>query len=516
MLRTAMLGWCCWIAIASAEAATLHVPRDHKSLQAAVDAAQPGDTVLVSAGIYRERVRLRDGVHLRSAGDDTRGAEGLRRAEETIIDGENRADQSGIIMAEGSSLNGFTITNVGTYDEAVWKRHFDSHGEELGDEEGAVQAEGTHPAIRVEGVTCSVSHCLVHHNGDVGIGILGVESVTTAPVISDNVVTRNMGGGIGVADGAEPWIRRNLCRQNLRAGIGCRGSNPIIIDNRCVQNVRAGIGCREGAQPIIRRNQCVQNRRAGIGIRMEDTSPLVEANECYENAMAGIGCRDGASPILRKNVCRKNLLAGIGCRDGARPLIVDNECRDNEQAGIGIQKQSFAVIQGNTCIDNKTVAIGVIEQSKATIIENRLSRVGGQPPIIAVKDGSTATIRNNRIAGGGVAAVLIEGKATIGENEFNATAEQQGNAVWVWEGSTVVVSKNSFDGYRSAVNASKSAVLISDNSIQRFQNTAIIVKLSSSPAHVVGNRATSNDPNARVVDVQEPVGVVERNELRRD
>jgi hypothetical protein len=51
------------------------------------------------------------------------------------------------------------------------------------------------------------------------------------------------------------------------------------------------------------------------------------------------------------------------------------------------------------------------------------------PPIIAVKDGSTATIRENRIKGGGVAAVLVQGKATISGNNFTGTGEKQGNAI---------------------------------------------------------------------------------------
>ena len=79
------------------------------------------------------------------------------------------------MMAEDSILDGFTITNVGVYDEALWKNHFESQGEELGDDEGSVQAEGTVPAISIQGVSCTVTNCIVHHNGDVGIGILGKE-----------------------------------------------------------------------------------------------------------------------------------------------------------------------------------------------------------------------------------------------------------------------------------------------------------------------------------------------------
>ncbi|MEZ6081628.1 MAG: right-handed parallel beta-helix repeat-containing protein [Pirellulaceae bacterium] len=137
------------------------------------------------------------------------------------------------------TLDGFTITNVGTYDDAQWQKHFESKGEELGDDEGSVQAEGTTPAISIRGVNCTVTNCIVHHNGDVGIGVLGKENTTTAPLIANNFVYRNMGGGIDIAEGAEPIIRGNTFKENLRPGIGCRKANPIISDNVCFQNIRA-------------------------------------------------------------------------------------------------------------------------------------------------------------------------------------------------------------------------------------------------------------------------------------
>ena len=146
------------------------------------------------------------------------------------------------------------------------------------------------------------------------------------------------------------------------------------------------------------------------------------------------------------------------------------------------------------------VAIGVTEESTATITDNELSRIGGQPPILAVKDGSTATIHDNRITGGGVAAVLVQGKATVSGNTFVGVGAKQGNAVWVWENSTATISDNSFDGYRAAVNATKANVVISGNTIKQFQGTAIFVKDSQKPAHVYGNTATSADAKAKAVN----------------
>lgn len=501
----------------TAQAATLRVPEDHKSIQEAIAASRSGDTIVVAAGKYRERLRLKAGIVLRSAGDDTSGPRGLRRATATILDGGGKGEATaGVEMAEGCTLDGFTITNVGIFDGSEWKKHFDSKGEDLGDEEGSVQAEGTTPAVRITGVSCTVTHCIVYHNGDVGIGILGKAKTRTAPVITDNIVFRNMGGGIGIAEGATPLVRGNVCLENLRAGIGCRKADPIIVENNCFGNIRAGIGCREGARPVLRGNKCSQNRRAGIGIRMEGTAPVVEGNECNENAMAGIGCRDGAKPLLRKNRCLKNRMAGIGCRDGAEPTIVDNECRENAMAGIGVQGKSRVFLQGNKCLDNALVAIGITDGSTATITDNELARKGGQPPLLAVKDGSIATIRDNRLSGGGVAAILVQGKALIQGNNFQSAQARQGNAVWVWANSTVLIADNSFDGYRCAVHATKSSVLVSGNTIRQFQGTAIVVQDSTKPAQVVNNTAHSQDARAKAVQISGPAGIVEGNAVKMD
>lgn len=496
-------------------AAVVRVPQDRGSIQAAMDVAMPGDTVLVSAGRYFERIRLKPGIVLRSEGDDTSGSDGMKRAEVTIIDAGKAEKTSGVVMAEGCTLDGFTVTNVGIYDEVEWSRHFASHGEELGDDEGSVQAEGTHPAVSIHGVRCTVMNCLVHHNGDVGIGVLGHDRTKTEPLITGNVVYRNMGGGIGVAEGAEPVIRFNICRENLRAGIGCRKAGPIITNNVCIHNIRAGIGCREGSKPVIQTNTCRHNRRAGIGIRMEGTAPVVEGNECSENAMAGIGCRDGAAPILRNNVCRANTMAGIGC-SGASPLIADNLCRENQQAGIGLEGHASAIIQNNRCLDNKLAAIGVTEESTATIIGNQVARTGGTPPIIAVKDGSTAVIQDNHISGGGVAAVLIQGTATVSRNTFFSDSDRHGNAIWVRENSTATILQNAFDGYRSAVNTAKATITVAGNSVRNFHGAAIVVRDSRHPAHVYGNTATSADPQATVVDIQGDSGIVASNVLAKE
>ena len=138
----------------SGAAATLHVPKDHKTIQAAIDMAAPGDTILVAAGTYRETLKLKERVTLKSAGDDTPAKRGLQRAEATVIEhtGAN-AKGPAVLMAEGSVLDGFSVTRAGAFDQKDYDFHYATSGELLPDERGAVGVKDAVPALGVPGVT---------------------------------------------------------------------------------------------------------------------------------------------------------------------------------------------------------------------------------------------------------------------------------------------------------------------------------------------------------------------------
>ena len=107
----------------------------------------------------------------------------------------------------------------------------------------------------------------------------------------------------------------------------------------------------------------------------------------------------------------------------------------------------------------------------------------------------------------------FKARVEFSQIRFNVTGDKQGNAVWVWEGSSVIISGNKFGGFHAAVNASKAILTVTRNSITRFQRIAITVKDSLKPAHIYGNRATTADRQAKVIEMDGPAGVVDLNEL---
>ncbi len=546
----------------------LRVPAEYPTLQAGVDAAGAGDTVLAEAGTYRERVRLKAGVILRSAGDQAPGKRGLARAEGAVIDGGGKPEGGpGVTMAEGSVLDGFTVTGIGTFDQAEYDKHHATQGENLPDERGAVGAAHDDAlAISVSGVTATVRNSIVHDNGDAGIGCVGGKGKRNGSWIVGNVVYRNMGGGIGIAEGATPLVQENRCFNNLRGGIGNRNSAGLLLGNECFENVRAGIGIREGAAPIVRGNRCHKNRRAGIGVRMEGTSPVVEDNDCHGNAMAGIGCRAGASPVLRGNRCYENALAGIGIQDGARPVVFGNLCHHNKEAGIGIQSGARAHLAHNECfenekagighrgdvettlggnhlhhnrasglgfeeataarstvmnnrvLDNGAVAVGIHAGWKVTFSGNELASKEGMAPVVMVYPGAEAFFSENKIRGGGVAGIRAEGRVRAVRNTFESPELRRrgppSNAVWALPGSDIVFMDNAVSGWRHALFAEKAGIIACYNKVSGFGQEGIRIDQPSSPVTVLGNRFDGS-PEQVGVALSGGGGIVEDNRVEK-
>ena len=516
---------------ASLAAAELRVPVGFPTIQKAVDAARPGDVVLVQAGTYRERVRLKERVTLRSVGNDAPGKLGFARAESTIIDGGGKVDENaGVAMAEGAVLDGFTVTGVGRYDDAEWQKHFATRGNEQAHEHiGAPGVAG----VSIRGVNCEVRGNIVHHVGYTGIAITGVDGRVCAPLVVSNVCHRNMGGGIGSMNGSTATIRGNTCFDNFYAGIGHENASPLVELNHCYGNIRAGIGISEGACPTVRSNVCYNNRRAGIGIRTgASTRPTVERNDCRDNGMAGIGVEEEAEPVLRFNRCFRNALAGIGARDHARPIIANNECFENGEAGIGLTTgrdtqvisnhchlnktagiglsgggENSVTLTGNRLIQNATVAVGINAGWTVTLSGNELSRTNGMPPLVMVESGAKAVFSNNTLRGGGVAAIRVAGDIRMMNNRLEGTAVRKTGppnyGVWALPGASVEMTGNRVSGWRHALHAEDATVVARDNSVEDAVGTAFRIRGRSGKTTVSDNRVTGKDVKELLVEHDE-------------
>jgi len=197
---------------------TIHVPLDQPTIQAGINAALKGDTVLVAPGTYVENIDfLGKAITVKSsAGPAT-----------TIIDGNAAAPVAVFVTSEGvhSVLSGFTLQNgVGTFP-------FRYQG-------GGVSISNASPTITKNVIRNSTA-------GDGG----GVGVYFGSPVISNNIITANsaqFGGGVAIVGASNAQILHNTISKNT-ANIGAAfelfaAANVTLENNKILSNAAATQG----------------------------------------------------------------------------------------------------------------------------------------------------------------------------------------------------------------------------------------------------------------------------------
>jgi serine/threonine protein phosphatase PrpC len=173
----------------------------YSSIAAALEAARPGDTVEVAAGEYREAVRLKSGVTLRSRVE----RDAILRAP-ALVPGASPAPAVSAERVQGARLAGFHIAADARMPLPIGVLLVDS-SVSLEDNE----IEGAGVGIEIRGLGASkliangVHDCLAE-----GLLISGPAS----PWISHNAFERNHGAGIVARAGAHPALLGNVFDKN--------------------------------------------------------------------------------------------------------------------------------------------------------------------------------------------------------------------------------------------------------------------------------------------------------------
>jgi nitrous oxidase accessory protein NosD len=304
----------------------LQVPSEFPSIQAAIAAASPGDTVVVAPGVYRENLDfLGKGITVTS-----RHPQDAAVVAATIIDG---GEQGSVVTFDsyeppGAVLCGFTITNgsgkLQSSLNVLGSSARAGGGIRIGSESG--------PVIR--------NNLITKNRADLGGGVYAC-SISLA-LLEDNCIADNhalLGGGVRVAgdfrkprtrdSGQQTPFRLRQCtvrhnRASIGAGVSIdRVSSPQIIDNTIHHNIAAwdggGIAVWDRSSPEIRGNRIFDNQAGSVygyggGISIVNTCrPSITGNFITGNQATGTVESGGggvmayrSAPSMADNVLQDN------------------------------------------------------------------------------------------------------------------------------------------------------------------------------------------------------------------
>lgn len=337
---------------------THRVPEDFSTIQAAIDAADDDDTILVNPGTYPERIDFL-GKNIRVISSDPEDQDVVAG---TIISGDGEAG-SLVRIADGVSeetvLAGFTITG------AVHS-HF-NHGI------GIVIVDGASPQIR---------NNIVTGNPRQGIHVAGGFS---SPLIENNEITENENGGVQFSFETSGILRNNKIGNNEGPGIEINSGEPEIRNNEVFGNEGAGIevSCFWGGmgESLIIGNIISDNTSdyRGGGIAVWEMTVTIRDNIIKENSTGKSGItmdNSGGGGInliraegeVRNNEIFDNLVRGAnsGTGGGIRVvesslIIAENDISNNQAymgGGIFLGEDSEAQIFNNDITSNKARFLG--------------------------------------------------------------------------------------------------------------------------------------------------------------
>jgi hypothetical protein len=225
------------------DACTIYVPSDYTTIQAAIDAASDGCTILVATGTYTENINF-NGKAITVKGAGSSGVCGCPQ------------DGSSKVTIDGMYLGSVVTFNSGESRNSVLEGFSIINGH--APEGGGIFIEDASPTIR---------DCVIHENTAYATGGISygggiyITGSNASPLIFNNLIVDNSatsqwalsrGGGVYIADGASPTIQNCTIADNTSNYVGGGGvhvtldSSPDIVDSIIWNNSSPNLMCEPG------------------------------------------------------------------------------------------------------------------------------------------------------------------------------------------------------------------------------------------------------------------------------
>jgi parallel beta-helix repeat protein len=415
---------------------------DHLTITEAIEAANPGDRILVRPGLYQE---------------------GLVMDKPLEIIGEGDSSEI-VVQAMGESPLLFKTT-MGRVANLTMRQMGGGDWVSVNIAQGCLEVEGCD-------ITSQSSSCVAIHGGaDPRLRRNRIHDGKVTGVIvyyngqgtlEDNDIFGNALAGVAIWEGGNPTLRRNRIHDSKHAGIAVfKDGQGTLEDNDIFGNALAGVGIIAGGNPTLRRNRIHDGRQDGVMVYEEGRGTL-EDNDIFGNALAGVEIKTSGNPTLCHNRIHDNKQNGVYVHETGQGTLEDNDVFGNALTGVGIQTGGNATLRCNRIHDNKQSGVYVHEGGQGTLEDNDIFgnaysgveiHTCGNPTLrcnrihdnkqsgVLVYDNGHGALEDNDIFGNAYAGVTIEpgGSPTLRRNRIKKNSDV---AIWVYEKGAGTIEDN--------------------------------------------------------------------------
>lgn len=403
---------------------------NYTTIQEAIDAAKPGDTIYVYNGTYNENVAIYKPLSL--IGEDKNN---------TIIDGGG-IDDVVYVSANWVNITGFTVTNGGV------------------DRDDA--------GIELETVwNCSIANNNVTDNRD---GIY-VESSTNI-IIMNNNVSQNWKNGILISGSDNILTAQNKVFWNSMNGITITGSTNVTVRGNTL--VTHGIVIRGSTLPEYNSHTITTDNLAnGLPVYYyKDCDNLIIDNVPMGQLMVA-----NCTNVMVSNLKITDTDVGIEMAYVDDVISTGNNISYNFNDGIEIFYSTNVTITNSDISDNWNHGIYIWSSDDIVVTENRLSENADG---IRVRFSTGITIEGNNISYNGDDGIDLGNSANVTVTGNNVSPEND-DGVYLFESTNVTITDNNISiNWADGVHLSSSTnITITDNNISLNDIDGIDISLST-------------------------------------